>query len=332
MEQSSQTSKRKNFQGKSFQRKLVNLFCTYGLYVIFIILLAYFAIQSKNFLTLSNAINVLRLSSTLGIAVVGMFFVLITAGIDISISANMYFSAVVGTTLLNHLGMPLPICFLGAILSGLLIGAINGFFVAKLKMVPFITTLATYSVARGLGLMFTNQQMLFLDSRAMQFTGVKFLGIPLMVYIFLAVVLIGHFILTKTQYGRQLFACGNNLAGANKMGISGTKVVFLAYFICGALAGLAGMVNACSLSVINPNFAIGDEFVVISSAVIGGASLFGGKGRILPGAIIGIVMVQVITNGLTITGASAYAFTIFRGVIIFIAVMMDSIKFSGEIR
>ncbi|WP_343247677.1 ABC transporter permease [Diplocloster hominis] len=319
-------------KGKVLRGKFVDLFCSYGLWIIFIILLAYFAIQSPKFLTLSNAVNVLRLSSTLGVAVVGMFFVLITGGIDISVSANMYFSAVVGTTLLNNLGVPLPLCFAGACISGLLIGSINGFFVAKLKMVPFITTLATYSVARGLGLMFTNQQMLFLDSVVMKFSGAKLFGIPLIVYMFLIVVLLGHFILTRTQYGRQLFACGNNLAGANKLGINGTKTVFIAYLICGGLAGIAGMMNACILSVINPNFAINDEFVVISSAVIGGASLFGGKGKILPGAIIGIVMVQVITNGLTITGASAYAFTIFRGIIIFIAVMMDSIKFSGEIR
>lgn len=319
-------------KSKVFRQKLVDLFISYGLYVIFVIVLAYFAFQSKNFLTISNAINVLRLSSTLGIAVVGMFFVLITAGIDISVSANMYFSAVVGTTLLNNLGLPLPLCFAGALLSGLLIGAINGFFIAKLKMVPFITTLATYSVARGLGLMFTNQQMLFLDTSVLKFSGAKFLGIPLVVYMFIIIVLVGHFILTKTQYGRQLFACGNNLLGANKMGINGTKTVFIAYLICGGLAGVAGMTNACILSVINPNFAIGDEFVVISSSVIGGASLFGGKGKVLPGAIIGIVMVQVITNGLTMMGASAYVFTIFRGVIIFIAVMMDSIKFSGEIR
>ena len=319
-------------KGKVLRGKLLNLFCSYGLWIIFIILLAYFAIQSPKFLTISNAVNVLRLSSTLGVAVVGMFFVLITGGIDISVSANMYFSAVVGTTLLNNLGVPLPLCFVGACASGLLIGSINGFFVAKLKMVPFITTLATYSVARGLGLMFTNQQMLFLDSVVMKFSGAKLFGIPLIVYIFLIVVLLGHFILTRTQYGRQLFACGNTLVGANKLGINGTKTVFMAYLFCGGLAGIAGMMNACILSVINPNFAINDEFVVISSAVIGGASLFGGKGKILPGAIIGIVMVQVITNGLTITGASAYAFTIFRGIIIFIAVMMDSIKFSGEIR
>ena len=91
-------------------------------------------------------------------------------------------------------------------------------------MVPFITTLATYSVARGLGLMFTNQQMLFLDNVVMKFSGAKLFGIPLIVYIFLIVVLLGHFILTRTQYGRQLFACGNNLAGANKLGINGTKL------------------------------------------------------------------------------------------------------------
>lgn len=313
------------------KKRIIDFLCKYGLYFIFAILIIYFTVQSTGFFSISNAITVLQLSSTLGIAVVGMFFVLITGGIDISVATNMYFSAVVGTTLLNQLGCPLIVCFAGSCLSGLLIGCINGFFISKLKIVPFITTLATYSVAKGLGLMFTKQQMLFLDSSVRSFSSAKILGVPLMVYIFLGVVVIGHFILTRTQYGRQLFACGNNLAGANKMGINGTRVVFTAYAICGFLAGLAGMVNACRLSVINPNFAQNDEFTVISSAVIGGASLFGGKGRVIPGAIIGIVMVQVISNGLTIIGASAYIQNIFKGLIIFAAVMVDSIKNNGEI-
>lgn len=315
----------------NYKKKAVDLLCNYGLYIIFLIMIIYFSVQSNGFLSVSNGITVLQLSSTLGISVVGMFFVLITGGIDISVASNMYFSAVVGTTLLNQVGCPIPVCFIGACLSGLLIGCINGFFVAKLKIVPFITTLATYSVAKGLGLMFTNQQMLFLDASIRSFSATKILGIPLIVYIFLGVVVIGHFILTRTQYGRQLFACGNNLTGANKMGINGAKVVFIAYAFCGLLAGLAGMVNAARLSVINPNFAQNDEFTVISSAVIGGASLFGGKGRVIPGAIIGIVMVQVISNGLTIIGASAYIQNIFKGLIIFVAVMVDSIKNSGEI-
>lgn len=324
-----ETSSAKN--SAAFRKRLVEILCNYGIYFIFLVVVIFFATQSRGFLSLSNAITVLQLSSTLGIAVVGMFFVLITAGIDISVSSNMYFSAVVGTTLLNQLGCPLIVCFLGACLSGLFIGCINGIFVAKLKIVPFITTLATYSVARGLGLMFTNQQMLFLDSSVRTFSTTRILGIPLMVYIFLGVVLIGHFVLTRTQYGRQLFACGNNLTGAKQIGINGTRVVFTAYAVCGLLAGLAGMVNAARLSVINPNFAQNDEFTVISSAVIGGASLFGGKGKVLPGAIIGIVIVQVIANGLTIIGASAYIQNICKGVIIFIAVMVDSVKNNGDI-
>ena len=313
-------------------RKFVDFFCTYGLYIIFAIMVVFFTVQQPNFFSLNNLLLILKSSSVLGIAVVGMFFVMIVAGIDISVSMNMYFSAVVGATVLNSLGLPLIASFLVSALCGLLIGCINGFFVAKVKIVPFIVTLATYSVAKGLGLLFTNQQMVFLDSSVMEFANAKICGISVFVFIFVAVVLLAHFVLTSTQFGRQLFACGNNLVGANKMGINGTKTVFLAYAICGTLAGIAGMLSACNLSVINPNFGQGDEFVVISSAIIGGASLFGGKGCVLPGAIVGIVMIQAIINGLTMMGASAYSYTIFRGVIIFIAVMVDSIKFSGEIR
>jgi len=319
-------------RGKEIRAKITDLFCTYGLYVIFVVMVVFFTIQKSNFLTINNILTILKSSSVLGTAVVGMFFVLIVAGIDISVASNMYFSAVVGVTLLNNFNAPLLVCFIAACLSGLFIGIINGFFVAKVKIVPFIVTLATYSVAKGMGLFFTNQKMLFLNARSMELAKAQFLGVSAFIYIFIAIVLIAHFVLTSTQFGRQLYAVGNNLVGANKMGINGAKTIFIAYVICGGLAGIAGMLNAVNLSVINPNFAQGDEFVVISSSVIGGASLFGGKGRVLPGAIIGIVMVQAIINGLTMMGASAYVYTIFRGIIIFIAVMADSIKFSGEIR
>ncbi len=322
----------KEQKSKLMKSKAIDLFCTYGLYIIFGALVIFFTVQEPGFFSLKNALTILKSASTLGIATVGMFFVLIVGGIDISVASNMYFSAVVGTTLLNNFGCPLLLCFVISCLCGVLIGFINGFFVAKVKIVPFIVTLATLSVAKGLGLFFTKQQMLFLDKSSMVLAKSKLFGISSYVFIFLGIVLIAHYVLTSTQFGRQMYACGNNLTSANRMGINGTKVVFIAYIICGGLAGIAGMVNATNLSVINPNFAQGDEFVVISSAVIGGASLFGGKGRVLPGAIIGIVMIQVIINGLTMIGASAYVYTIFRGVIIFLAVMMDSIRFSGEIR
>lgn len=307
-------------------------FVNYGLYFVFVAIIVYFSVRNPMFLTMSNAITIVQMASTLGIVVVGMFFVLITGGIDISVGSNMYFSAVVSCTLLNNYKVPIWGCFVISTLCGCLVGIINGTFISRYKMVPFITTLATMSIARGLGLFFSNQKLIVVDQSGFAVSNAKILGIPLVTYIFIGAAIVGHILLTRTQFGRQLFACGNNLTGANKIGVNGRRTVFFAYVICGAAAGLAGMVNACNLSSVNQNFAIGDEFVVISSAVVGGASLFGGKGKILPGAMIGIIMIQIILNGLTLTQASPYVYQVVRGVIIFIAVMIDSIKFSGEIR
>jgi len=319
-------------ESAALPKTLKKLVVNYGLYFVFLFIVVYFTVKNPAFLALGNIITIVQMASTLGIVVVGMFFVLITGGIDISVASNMYFSAVVSSTLLNNHGVPIALCFLISMACGTLVGAVNGLFISKYKIVPFITTLATMSIARGLGLFFSNQKLIVLDQSGFEVSNTRIFGVPLVVYIFFAAVLAGHIILSLTQFGRQLYACGNNLAGANKIGINGTRTVFIAYAVCGAMAGLAGMVNACNLSSINQNFATGDEFVVISSAVVGGASLFGGKGRVLPGAIIGIVMIQVILNGLTLSQASPFVYQVIRGIIIFIAVMMDSIKYSGEIR
>jgi ribose/xylose/arabinose/galactoside ABC-type transport system permease subunit len=313
-------------------RKLKNFVVDYGLYIVFLAIIAAFSIKNPKFLSVSNGITIVQMSSTLGIVVVGMFFVLIGAGIDISVASNMYFAAVVSASLLNNYKIPILACFAVSILCGSVIGCINGLFIAKFRIVPFITTLATMSIARGLGLIFSDQKLIVLDQSSFAVSNTRILGIPLVAYIFIGTAVIGHMLLLRTQFGRQLFACGDNYPGAEKIGIKGPRVIFLSYLICGACAGLAGMVNACNLSSVNQNFAIGDEFVVISSAVVGGASLFGGKGRILPGALIGIIMIQVILNGLTLARVSPFVYQVIRGIIIFIAVMMDSLKYSGELR
>ncbi len=317
------------FDNRSFQAKKILI--NYGIYGVFLIMIVFFSILNPKFLNFRNFITIIQMASTLGIVVVGMFFILITGGVDISVASNMYFSAVVSSMILNSYNIPIWLCFIISTLAGSIIGSINGLFVAKFKMVPFIATLATMSISRGLGLLVSNTKLIVLNEEAFIVSNTKILGIPLVAYIFLFVVLIGHLILTKTSIGRKLFACGNNIEAAKKIGINTTKVVFFAYAFCGACAGLAGMVNASNLSMINQNFAIGDEFVVISSAVIGGASLFGGKGKVLPGALLGILMIQIILNGLTLIQASPYIYQIIRGCIIFIAVMIDSIKYNGSV-
>lgn len=311
---------------------LKELFVNYGLYGVFIVIIVFFTIQNPKFLAINNLITIVQMASTLGVVVVGMFVVLITAGIDISVASNMYFSAVVACTLLNNFHIPVWLCFVVSTLCGSFIGITNGIFITKFKMLPFITTLAVSSIARGLGLMVSKTKLIVLDSSAFVVSNTRIFGVPLVAYIFIIMVIIGHILLTRTTFGRQLFACGNNVQGARKIGINTNRTIFIAYVFCGAMAGLAGMMNACNLASVNQNFAIGDEFVVISSAIVGGASLFGGKGRIFPGALLGMIMVQAIMNGLTLMQANPYIYQVVRGVVIFIAVMIDSIKFSGEIR
>jgi ribose/xylose/arabinose/galactoside ABC-type transport system permease subunit len=313
---------------KQFKHLLVD----YGLYVVFAAIVIFFTIRNPKFLALNNIITIVQMSSTLGIVVVGMFFVLIGSGIDISVASNMYFCATVSAVLLNTYHFSIFWCFLISVICGCFVGVINGVFVSRFRLVPFIVTLATMSIVRGFGLIVSGQQLIVLDESVLVVSNTRIFGVPLVAYIFIGTALVGHILLVYTQFGRQLFACGNNYNGAVKIGINGPRIIFLSYLICGICAGLAGMVNVCNLSSISQNFALGDEFVVISSTVVGGASLFGGKGRILPGAFLGIIMIQVILNGLTLAEASPFLYQIIRGVLIFIAVMMDSIKFSGELR
>ena len=165
--------------GRSRGRTLRDFFVNYGLYAVFLALIAFFAIRNPMFLTVKNGITILQMASTLGVVVVGMFFVLITGGIDISVASNMYFSAVVATTLLNTFKIPIWLCFVVSMASGCLIGAINGLFVAKFKMLPFITTLATASIARGFGLLVSHTKLIVLDESAFVVSNTRILGVPL---------------------------------------------------------------------------------------------------------------------------------------------------------
>lgn len=310
-------------------KNLVNYFYKYGIYIILILLILLFSLQSKQFLTLNNFINILQQSAALGIATAGMILVMLTAGIDISVGSVMYFaSCLAGIAISRDMGL-IP-AILIALVGGGVIGALNGLAVAKFNIVPFITTLATMGIARGLGLVISRARILFFFDISKIIAGSRFLGIPVTVYLLMVVLITGNFLLRKTQFGRQLFAIGNDKLGAKKIGINVERKIFLAYFVCGILAGLAGIISSAQVSAVTPSFAIGTEFVVISAAVLGGTSLFGGKGNILPGALTGVLIVTIIENGLNIVNASPYTYPVVRGAVIFLAVMVDSLKNSGE--
>jgi ribose/xylose/arabinose/galactoside ABC-type transport system permease subunit len=320
-------------------RSLLNFLYRYGIYVVLGVMIIYFSTTNKNFLTLKNAMIILQQAAPLGIAAIGMTFVLIVAGIDISVGQNMYLSAIlVGITM----EAMKPSGFLGsfwsyviiysiALLVGASVGALNGLVISRFKFVPFIASLATMGIARGVGLIVSNSKVYYVEKLSPISNG-GIGGIPYVVIVLIALAIVFHYFLRRTPFGRQLMAIGNDPIAAQKVGINVASNIFAAYLICGMLAGLAGVLSAGQVGNVAVFFADGNEFLVISAAVLGGTSLFGGKGSVLPGALIGIILVTTIVNGMTMMNASPYAYKIVRGGIIFLAVMVDSINYKGELR
>lgn len=327
--------------GEKKRGSLASFAIKYGVYTIFVIMMVAFSLSNKNFLTLSNILLLLEQSAPIMIGVIGMSFVMMDGGIDISAGSNMYLSAAVSALVMQamynssgniHSFWQYALLLLISMCVGALLGVFNGLVISKFKLVPFIVTLITTSVARGLGIFFTNDKLIIVNSMGFKFNDKRFLGISVLVVIALVILLIAHFVMKYTTYGCQLKAQGNNHEAAQKMGINTRRNTLIAYIICGAMFGLAGILSAGENGSVPTAFAEGDEFIMIPAAVLGGVSLFGGKGTVIPGCIIGILLINTIVNGLTMMAANPYVYTIVRGIIIFIAVALDSMNYKGEIR
>ncbi len=321
--------------------KALGLVTRYGVYVIFLAVVIFFASGNPRFLTVGNFLLILQQASPLGIAAVGMTYVLILAGIDISVGRNMFLSAHVVAYLINQTGL-LPASMFGGpagyvvafsicMLIGSAVGAVNAVLIARVRIVPFIATLATGSIIRGIGLIISNSRTPT-TSVMSGFVNSRVQGIPVTLIFFVVIAVCFDWVLRFTVFGKHLMAIGNSPEMARKTSIRVDRNVMLAYVLCGTLAGLAGALLAGQIGGVSVSFGEGNEFIVISAAVLGGTSLFGGKGSIIPGAIVGILLVTTIMNGLAMINASPYVYTIVRGAIIFVAVMVDSVAYKGELR
>lgn len=320
-------------------RKLLPLLYQYGIYIVLGVMIVYFSTTNPNFLSVRNAMIILQQAAPIGIGVIGMAFVLVVAGIDISVGQNMFLVAVlVGIAMRSmeaagYLGTvrSFVIIYAIALCVGALLGIVNGLLVARFRLVPFIATLATMGIARGVALIASNSKVAFVPKLGVVSNG-AIGGIPYVVIILVVLAIVFDYVLRRTPYGRQVMAIGADSVAAQKVGIRVDRDVLIAYLICGTLAGLGGVLSAGQVGAVAVYFADGNEFLVISAAVLGGTSLFGGKASILPGALIGILLVTTIVNGMTMMNASPYAYKIVRGGIIFLAVMVDSLNYKGELR
>lgn len=285
-----------------------------------------FSLIDHRFFDPQTLINIARQASYVGILAVGMTFVLLTAGIDLSVGAIAYLSAVLVSKLLHGTAMPVWMIALAMAAIGLLAGLLNGAAMSLLKITPFIITLAAMGVYRGYALGVSQSREANYPPALAELGNSQVLGIPLPILIFAAVVVASHVVLTRTQYGRQLYAVGNDPVAAARAGIRVKRLLISVYVICGGLAGLAAFVGVIQLGTVVPSFGTGDEFDAIAAAVLGGASLFGGRGSVFPGTVAGTLLVQMIAVGLVFMQVDLYLTPMISAGVILLAVLLDTIR------
>jgi ribose transport system permease protein len=292
---------------------------------LFAVVLVVFGLMSDKFLTAANFTQILVQASSTAVVATGMTFVLLTAGVDLSVGAIMFVGAgIAGKMALG--GQPLPLCLLTMLGVGLLGGAVNALLVTRLRLVAFIATLATLYIGRGVGRWVTQTRAMNLPDSFLALGSAKWLGVPVPLWIAGAVVLLAQLVLANTPFGRQLYALGNNVEAAKKAGLRTTRLLTAVYIICGLCAGLGGILALSQLGAVSAKFGELYEFDAITAAVLGGTSLFGGRGKVFPGTVLGAVMLKCIFNGLVIIQADPYLYPLITSAIIFVAVLLDSLR------
>ena len=305
--------------------KTVLLLLNHAPLALFAIVLAVFGSLSDTFLDPRNLRNLLIQSSALALVATGMTFVLLTAGVDLSAGSVMFVAVAVAGKLI-FLGHDLWLALLSAVLVGAALGAINACFITRLRIVPFIATLAMLFIARGFGLWFTRTRAMNMPETVTHLGSSPWLGMPLPFWIMILVVVAAHLILTRTPFGIQIYAVGHDPAAARKAGLRVDLILFSVYVICGLCAALSGLVSLTQTGAVSPSFGQQREFSAIAAAVLGGTSLFGGRGHVLPGTLLGAVLIQTVENGLVILDADPYLHAFVTSAIIFLAVLLDAAR------
>lgn len=285
-----------------------------------------FSLLDPRFFELQTIANVARSTAYIGIVAVGMTLVLMTAGIDLSVGSMLYLTAVIVGQVANSFPIPVAAVPVIAIIVGIVLGSINGFAISVLRVIPFIVTLAMLTAYRGLGLQLSDSREINYPDIIGQMGSQTILGISLPVWIFALVVVIAHVVVTRTPFGRQLLATGEDRVAAERAGIPVKRILFTVYLISGALAGLASFVAMMQLRTAAPGFGTSDEFDAIAAAVLGGTSLFGGRGSVFPGTVVGALLIQLIQTGLQFLQVDLYVTPMIQAGIILLAVLADSIR------
>jgi ribose transport system permease protein len=295
-----------------------------------IVIFGFFSVASDNFFSYSNIMSILFSTVVIGTLALGTTFVIITAGIDLSIGTGMTLCAVMSGVFIVNMGMPVPLGVLAAILFGGLIGLVNGINVALLKIPPFIATLAMMLVAQGLALVISDSAPIYFSGAPSYIkisTGNLIPGVrvPNAVLVLLLATVVCVVLLNKTVLGRYTYSIGSNEEATALSGINVRRWKIAIYTLAGLFIGLAGVMISARLASAQPGTGMGYELQAIAAVVIGGTSLAGGKGSIV-GTLIGALIISVLNNGLRIMSIPQEWQNVILGLVILIAVYADMVR------
>ena len=304
------------------------IFRKYGIVLALIILIIALTVATNKFFTPNNLITILTQTSINALLAIGVTFVILTGGIDLSVGSVLAVSGVVFAMFAqvddNGVMMyPAVVAVIMGILVGLAFGIFNGAIVAKAKVAPFIVTLGTLTIARGTALLLSNGRPVSdMAPDFKEFGSGTLGGIPYLVIVMIIVAVIATFVLSKTKFGRYVYAVGGNEEAARASGIPASNIKMTTYIISGFICGIAGVLQSCRIVVGQPNIGQGYELDAISAVVIGGTALSGGVGKMW-GTIVGAFIIGVLNNGLDLLGVSSYWQQVISGAIIIGAVLLD---------
>ncbi len=293
--------------------------------LIIVLLLVVFSLITQSFLRLDNLMNIVRQTSVLAIIAIGMTFIILTGGIDLSVGSNIAFSGAIAAIVLVFT-KSVPLSLVSALLAAMAIGGINGLMIGRSHISAFMASLATMTLARGLSLSLTNAKSIRVDDPLIIWLGQASWGpLPTVVFLVLILYLLFHKILRDSVWGKHLYATGGNIVAARAMGIKTERVVMSTYIICGLTVGIGSVITIGRLSSAQPWAGLGLEFEVITAVVLGGTSLKGGEGN-LKGTVLGTILVGVLANGLGLLEISPFTLYIVKGAMILAAVIIDQMS------
>lgn len=300
--------------------------------VVLLVLATTMAILSPYFLSVSNFMNILLATSTIGVLAIAATYVLSSGGLDLSLGSVMGLSGVVGAAVAVKLGAPTPVAVVATIAAGAAAGLVNGLVITRAFVPAFIVTLGMLGIARGLALVISDGRVIYGLPKAMVYLGQgRPMGIPMPVIIFLGTAVVMHILLAYTRFGRHTLAIGDSENAARTAGINIERHRLIIYTLSGALSGLAGLLFATRINSGDPTAGLTYELTAITAAIIGGTNLFGGRGSIL-GTMIGALIMGVLQNGLNLLAVQSYYQQMAIGAVLVLAVFIDQWQVRKESR